>query len=140
MRFKGNGYTYRGGNSIKIAIVPFRKGSTLQEKNLHPLGSTVKEKYTQGNTLFTLDKGSSLKGKNLLQMEQILSFQGRAPFRSKLVRKKANRKSQQLSLLYKKMAKIYLVYPAPLKREKVPTSMRAQYPRASISPHCPLFG
>ena len=36
---KGNGYTLRGGNSVKIDLVPSVKGSVLKGENLLPLGS-----------------------------------------------------------------------------------------------------
>ena len=36
---KGNRYTVRGRNSLKIALSPSEKGSTLYGKNLLPLGA-----------------------------------------------------------------------------------------------------
>ena len=36
---KGNGYTFKGGNSNKIILLPSEKLSTLIEKNLLPGGA-----------------------------------------------------------------------------------------------------
>ena len=33
---KGNGYTFRGDNSLKIVFLPSEKGFTLKGKNLYP--------------------------------------------------------------------------------------------------------
>ena len=37
--FNGKCISFKGGNSVKIVLPPFRKGSTLKGKNLLPLGA-----------------------------------------------------------------------------------------------------
>ena len=36
---KGTGYTFRGGNPVKLFCLPSEKGPSLKGKNLLPLGA-----------------------------------------------------------------------------------------------------
>ena len=63
---------------------------------------------------FTYLHGFTLKGKNLLVLEQILSFKSKSQFERAMSARKANRKSQKL-FLYVKMTEKHRYVPIHLK-------------------------
>ena len=59
-------------------------------------------------------RGSTLKGKNLLQEEQILSFQSRPHFQKAMSSMEVNRKSQNFVSIFQKGVKHMAMYPVNL--------------------------